>query len=40
MDYLKLAEKLFDAEKMRSQIGRLTDDFPEMTVEDAYQIQL
>lgn len=40
MDYFELAEKLYDAEKKRSQVGRLTDDFPEMSVEDAYQIQL
>lgn len=40
MDHKKLAEVLFEAEKNRIQIDRLTDDNPEMTVEDAYRIQL
>lgn len=40
MDYKKLADKLFEAEKNRVQISRLTDENPEMTVEDAYRVQL
>ena len=40
MNYKELAERLREAESSRVQIGRLTDEFPEMTVADAYQIQL
>ena len=40
MNYKELAERLRKAESSRVQIGRLTDEFPEMTVADAYQIQL
>lgn len=40
MDYKKLADKLYEAEKNRVQISRLTDENPEMTVEDAYHVQL
>lgn len=40
MDFKKVAEELFQAEKGAYQISRLTDQFPEMTVEDAYAIQL
>ena len=40
MDYKKLADALFEAEKNRVQIDRLTDENPEMTVEDAYRVQL
>jgi 2-keto-4-pentenoate hydratase len=40
MDHKKLAEILFEAEKKRIQVDPLTDDNPEMTVKDAYRIQL
>lgn len=40
MDYKKMADALFEAEKNRIQIDRLTDEYPEMTVEDAYRVQL
>ena len=40
MDYKALADKLWEAEQTRVQIGRLTDECPEMTVEDAYRVQL
>ena len=40
MNYKGLAERLRQAESDRVQISRLTDEFPEMTVADAYQIQL
>ena len=40
MDYKKIADMLWEAEKNRVQIQRLTDLYPEMTVEDAYKVQL
>ena len=40
MNHNELSQKLFEAEKERSQIEALTTVFPEMKVEDAYQIQL
>ncbi len=40
MDFKKASEELFQAEKGAYQIGRITDQFPVMTVEDAYAIQL
>ena len=40
MDYKALADMLWEAEEKREQIGRLTDMYPEMTVEDAYRVQL
>ena len=40
MDYKVLADMLWEAEESRTQIDRLTDMHPEMTVEDAYRIQL
>lgn len=40
MEYKKLADMLWDAEEKRVQIPRLTELYPEMTVEDAYRIQL
>jgi 2-keto-4-pentenoate hydratase len=40
MDCKKFAEVLFEAEKNRIQIEPLTDRCPEMTVKDAYRIQL
>lgn len=40
MNYHELADQLWEAEKNRTQIQRLTDRFPEMTVADAYRIQL
>ena len=40
MDYKKTAEVLFQAEKGAYQIDRITNQFPDMTVEDAYAIQL
>ena len=40
MDHGKLANSLWEAEQIQVQIGRLTDLYPEMSVEDAYRIQL
>lgn len=40
MEYKALADMLWEAEEKRVQIGRLTDTFPEMTVADAYRVQL
>lgn len=40
MNYHELADQLWEAEENRTQIQRLTDRFPEMTVVDAYRIQL
>lgn len=40
MDYEALAKKLRDAEKEGKQIGRLTDEYPEMSIADAYRVQL
>lgn len=40
MDYKKMADDLWTAEKDCVQINRLTDAEPEMTVSDAYRIQL
>lgn len=40
MEHKILADMLWEAEKTRTQIDRLTDRYPEMTVRDAYQIQL
>lgn len=40
MEYKALADILWEAEEKQAQIGRLTDTYPEMTVEDAYRIQL
>jgi 2-keto-4-pentenoate hydratase len=40
MNHNEIAENLFKAEKERVQIGKITDIYPEMTVEDAYEIQL
>ena len=40
MEYKKLADILWEAEAKRTQIERLTDSFPDMTVKDAYYIQL
>ena len=40
MDTQAFAEKLRNAERDRVQIGRLTDECPEMTVADAYRVQL
>lgn len=40
MDYLKMADDLWKAEKDCVQISRLTDAEPDMTVSDAYKIQL
>lgn len=40
MNYELYANMLWEAEQKREQIGRLTDELPEITVEDAYQIQL
>lgn len=40
MDHGKLANSLWEAEQNHVQIGRLTDLYPEMSVEDAYRIQL
>lgn len=40
MDYRKIAESLYQAEKGVYQINTISDENPEMTVEDAYHIQL
>jgi 2-keto-4-pentenoate hydratase len=40
MDYQKLATEFLTAEAQRNPIGAITDLYPEMTVEDAYRIQL
>lgn len=40
MDIQKSADNLYDAEQKRMQIPMLTQEYPEMTIEDAYQIQL
>lgn len=40
MDYKKIASELFDAQENVFQIDAITAAFPEMTVQDAYQIQL
>ena len=40
MDYKKYADMLYEAERDRRQIDRLTDLEPGMTVADAYRIQL
>ena len=40
MDHKKAAQLLWDAEQGRYQIDMLTLGNPEMTVEDAYAIQL
>ena len=40
MDIRKAAEKLYEAEAGRYQVEKLTDEYPEMTIEDAYGIQL
>ena len=40
MDYQAYVDKLWEAESDRVQIDRLTDSNPEMTVADAYRVQL
>lgn len=40
MDYKQLADQLWEAEKGRTQIKPLTDLYPEITVGDAYRVQL
>jgi len=40
MDHKKAAQLLWDAEQGRYQIGMLTLEEPDMTVEDAYAVQL
>jgi len=40
MNCKKVAEELFKAEKGAYQISRITDEYLDMTVEDAYAIQL
>ncbi len=40
MDHKQASQKLWDAEKERVQIAALTAEYPEMTIEDAYHIQL
>ena len=39
MDHQAIADRLWAAEQSRQQIGRITDEWPEMTVADAYWIQ-
>jgi 2-keto-4-pentenoate hydratase len=40
MDYQKIAMDFLTAEANKNSIGAITDSYPEMTVEDAYRIQL
>ena len=40
MDHKKAAQQLWDAEQGRYQIDMLTLHDPDMTVEDAYAVQL
>lgn len=40
MDHQAIADKLYEAEKNRTQFPMFSADHPEMTVEDAYKIQL
>lgn len=40
MNYQEFADRLWEAEVTRTQIPRLTDQLPEMTVADAYRVQL
>lgn len=40
MDHQVFADRLWEAEQNRTQISKLTDECPEMTVADAYRIQL
>lgn len=40
MDYQKIADELWAAEAGAYQISSLTEKYPEMTLEDSYQIQL
>ena len=40
MDHQKFADRLWEAEQQRVQMGRLTDECPDMTVADAYRVQL
>jgi 2-keto-4-pentenoate hydratase len=40
MDHQVLADRLWEAECGRVQISRLTDEWPDMTVADAYRVQL
>lgn len=40
MDVKKIAQKLYDAQIKCSPIDALTVEFPEMTIQDAYKIQL
>lgn len=40
MDFKKVAEELLQAEKGAYQISKITAQYPDMTVEDAYSIQL
>lgn len=40
MDYQAYADRLWNAECERIQIDRLTDESPDMTVADAYRVQL
>lgn len=40
MDHNKIAAALLNAEKMAKQIPTISDEYPDMTVDDAYAIQL
>lgn len=40
MNHKEIADRLWKAEKEHFQIDRITASYPEMTVEDAYEIQL
>lgn len=40
MDLKKAAKELYEAEMGSYQISKITDEYPDMTVEDAYSIQL
>ena len=38
-DIAQAARRLHEAEKTSTQMGHLSLEFPEMTIQDAYQIQ-
>jgi 2-oxo-3-hexenedioate decarboxylase len=40
VDVVALAKHLFEANRARSQVPRLTDDHPDLTLEQGYEIQL
>jgi len=40
MNYRDIAERLAIAESDRNPVGQLTADYPDLTIQDAYKIQL